>query len=172
MRASEAAGFESFCIQEYPVVYRACFAFCSDRELAEDATQEAFSRAWARWKRLESESWAGAWVTTTAMNLCRRMGKRRDQTASTDAVAGSTVSGGPHGEGLHVTLAVSRLPIRQRQVVLLFYFAGYRVHEIARVLQLSEGTVGTHLFRARRKLRDDLATDVVITDSKEANDAL
>ena len=62
--------FDEFCEAEYGGVYRAAFAFTGDREAALDATQEAFSRAFARWNRLSREQWAGGWVMTTALNLC------------------------------------------------------------------------------------------------------
>jgi DNA-directed RNA polymerase specialized sigma24 family protein len=66
-----AANFDGFCKSEYASVYRAAFAFTGDKDSALDATQEAFSRAFARWARLSREPWAGGWVMTTALNLCR-----------------------------------------------------------------------------------------------------
>ncbi|MGI8940899.1 MAG: sigma factor [Actinomycetota bacterium] len=66
-----AANFDGFCKSEYASVYRAAFAFTGDKDAALDATQEAFSRAFARWARLSREPWAGGWVMTTALNLCR-----------------------------------------------------------------------------------------------------
>lgn len=69
--------FDEFCEAEYASVYRAAFAFTGDREVALDATQEAFSRAFARWNRLSRAQWAGGWVMTTALNLCRGPRLRR-----------------------------------------------------------------------------------------------
>jgi DNA-directed RNA polymerase specialized sigma24 family protein len=43
--------FDSFCRQEYSTVFRAAYALASNRELADDATQDAFGRAFARWHR-------------------------------------------------------------------------------------------------------------------------
>ena len=45
--------------------------------------------------------------------------------------------------------AVRRLPLRQAQAVALYYMEDYSVREIAEVLDCSEGTVKTHLSRAR-----------------------
>ncbi len=66
------ADFDDFFKSEYPSVYRAAFASCWDEQVALDATQEAFSRAFARWGRLSKEAWAGGWVMTTALNVCKR----------------------------------------------------------------------------------------------------
>src|SRR5712691_11183105 len=58
-------------------VFAAVFLLCRDRTVTEDATQEAFARAFERWDRLAAVPWAGGWVTTTAMNVARRSLRRR-----------------------------------------------------------------------------------------------
>jgi DNA-directed RNA polymerase specialized sigma24 family protein len=63
--------FEDFYATEFDRVFDSAYSFCGDRQGALDATQEAFARAFARWWRL-SRQWAGAWVTTTALNVLRR----------------------------------------------------------------------------------------------------
>jgi hypothetical protein len=65
-------GFQELYEREFGAVYRAAFALCGDRELAQDATQEAFARAMSRWGRLRGEPWAAGWVMTTALNVARR----------------------------------------------------------------------------------------------------
>ncbi len=53
---------------EHAKVFRATWAFCGDRTVAEDATQEAFARALERWARLREQPWVTGWVTSTALN--------------------------------------------------------------------------------------------------------
>ena len=50
--------FEDFYESEHDHVFRATLAFCGDREVARDATQEAFARAYSRWRRLRKHDWA------------------------------------------------------------------------------------------------------------------
>src|SRR5918992_2963528 len=64
--------FEDFYAAESRRVFDSAFAFCGNRDVAAEATQEAFARAYARWWRLSRKEWAGAWVTTTALNVIRR----------------------------------------------------------------------------------------------------
>lgn len=67
------ASFDNFFDCEYNKVYRVVFLFSGDPDTSEDATQEAFSRAFARWSRLRDEAWAAGWTVTTALNECKRL---------------------------------------------------------------------------------------------------
>lgn len=139
--------FDEFCRREYPAVYRACFAFCGDPEVALDCTQEAFGRAYARWRRLSKHRWAGGWVMTTALNLVRRSLRRRRDTPE------ATLSEQPNADlRMDVVVALRFLPLRQRQAVVLHYLADLPVTAVAELMNASEGSVKTHLSRARQRL--------------------
>ena len=149
--------FEDFFHAQYPLVYRAVLAFCGDRELAADASQEAFVRAYERWNRLGEEPWAGGWATTTAMNLCKRMGRKalRGKALESRGRVWNEDSGNEDWSTVHEELA--RLPLRQRQVIVLHYFCDCPITEVAELIHTSEGTVKAHLFKARRALGQNLA---------------
>jgi len=141
--------FERFYRAEMQPVFIAVFLLCGNAGVAEEATQEAFARAWERWDRLGREQWVGGWVTTTAINVARRVLRRRpilertgqlpDPEASTDLWA-----------------TVRTLPRRQQEAVVLYYRLDLPVREIAKILGCREGTVRTHLARAREALRTAL----------------
>jgi RNA polymerase sigma-70 factor (ECF subfamily) len=145
--------FEDFYAAEYGRVLASAYAFCRHREAALDATQEAFVRAFARWRRLEGEEWAGAWVTTTALNVLRRRARK------TPALVPEPAPSGSGSLGVDVLDALRSLPARQRQAAALFYVADLPIAVVARSMGLSEGTVKTHLSRARRALRASLGGD-------------
>jgi len=140
--------FETFCRSEYDVVFRACLAFSGSREIAMDASQEAFARAFARWRRLSRHRWAGGWVMTTALNLCRRALKP----PRTIAGAGAPMTVADPDLAIDVVEALRTLPARQRQAVLLYYLADLPVAAVAELMNASEGSVKTHLSRARKNL--------------------
>jgi len=149
-----AANFDGFCKSEYASVYRAAFAFTGDKDAALDATQEAFSRAFARWARLSREPWTGGWVMTTALNLCRGSWSRRGAAVGFDRAGPDAAD-----PDLHVDLesALRTLPLRQRQALLLHYLADLPVAAVADLMGASEGTVKTHLSRGRQSLSRLLA---------------
>jgi RNA polymerase sigma-70 factor (ECF subfamily) len=65
-----------------PTVYRVAYRLSGRRETAEDATQEAFARAFERWARLRGEPWVVGWIVTTALNILRRTARRTPDAAS------------------------------------------------------------------------------------------
>jgi len=143
--------FERLYEKEAQSVFSAVYLLCRDRAIAEDATQEAFTRAFERWDRLEGEPWAGGWVATTAMNVARRSLRR-----------GRLLRPTPRDhldpdERLDLWIQVRGLSRRQQEVVVLHYRLGVPVNEIAQILGCQEGTVRTHLARAREVLRTALA---------------
>lgn len=148
------ASFETFYAGEYRKVFACAFAWAGDPEIAFDATQEAFSRALARWNRLRSNAWATGWVITTALNHCRRQrwlaARERTQRQDHPSV--------PPTEGLRVDLlrALGELPPRQRRAAILFYVGDYPVVAVAEAMGISEGAVKAHLARARERLRGSL----------------
>ncbi len=140
------SAFERFYMSEAKAVFTAVYLMCRDRELAEDATQEAFARALERWGRLEPHPWAAGWVMTTALNVARRDLRRRRAWPMTREARNPD-------EAVDLWNTVRRLPRRQQEAVVLHYRMDAPVQEIAQILGCREGTVRTHLARAREALR-------------------
>jgi RNA polymerase sigma-70 factor, ECF subfamily len=144
-------GFEELYRREQPSVFRSVYRLCGDRAVAEDATQEAFARALARWRRLRGRSWAAGWVTTTALNLARRASRRRRvEPAAEDGVPADLDA------ATDVWVAVRALPRRQQEAVVLFYVADLPLADVAVAMGCAEGTAKAHLARARESLRGAL----------------
>ncbi len=146
--------FEKLYAAEAPSVFGAVFLLCRDRALAEDATQEAFARALERWSRLRGQPWTAGWITTTALNVARRalrrrLGLRPPERADVDT-------------DLHLALwtVVSELPPRQQEAVILHYRLDVSVSDIASIFGCADGTVRTHLARARRTLKDRMKGEI------------
>jgi RNA polymerase sigma-70 factor (ECF subfamily) len=135
-------------------VFRAAYALCGDRELAQDATQEAFARALSRWRRLRGERWAAGWVMTTALNVARRSLRRGAPPPEPEPTP--TVSHPDVEMLLDLRVAVRALPRRQQTAVVLYYLAGLPVAEVAGTMGCREGTVRAHLAKARTSLARDL----------------
>jgi RNA polymerase sigma-70 factor, ECF subfamily len=142
--------FEELYRREHAAVFRAVYALCGDRTVAEDATQEAFARALERWRRLRDRSWAAGWITATALNAARRASRKRrlPDPASTEVPEIE--------EAADLWRAVRSLPARQQEAVVLRYLADLPLAEVAASMGCAEGTAKAHLARARHTLRNEL----------------
>jgi RNA polymerase sigma-70 factor (ECF subfamily) len=138
--------FERMYKAEYPSVFRAVYLLCGDREVAEDATQEAFARAMERWRRIRGQTWATGWVVTTALNVSRRTLRRR----ATPVVA-ERLSNDPD-ELIDLRRAVRALSPRQQEAVMLHYLHDLPVNDVAKAMGTAPGTVKAHLFKAREAM--------------------
>jgi RNA polymerase sigma-70 factor (ECF subfamily) len=156
--AESREDFGAFYAAEFDNVFRASSAFLGDSQEAWDATQEAFSRAFARWKRLRREDWAGGWVMTTALNLSRRELHRSHHQTPPPAQDRSFDGERAWGERLDLVEALLALPPRQRKATVLYYLGDFSVTQVARLMEISEGTVKAQLSSARTKLLRTLAT--------------
>jgi len=148
--------FEAFFRSEYQRIFRCSCIVAGSREIAMDATQEAFHRAYVRWRRLEKEPWTSGWVLTTATNLCKReLEKNRREM---DLVGETLESAGPGLSGTRVDTmrALQQLPFRQRQATVLHYLGDLPLPAIATLMGITEGAVKAHLAHARRALRKTL----------------
>src|SRR5262245_30012722 len=119
--------------REFPAVYRAVRLFCGDAAVAEDATQEAFARALARWRRIGSQPWTAGWVTTTALNVARRSLRRRP-TPAPDAAPDRD-----RDAELDLVAEVRRLPSRQQEAVALHYLLDLAVADVAAAMGCDPG---------------------------------
>ena len=142
--------FQELYRSEARAVFSTVFLLCRDRALAEDATQEAFARALERWGQLRGRPWVAGWITTTALNVTRRSLRRRHFREPTPPVEGDP------NLALDLWRAVRMLPRRQQQAVVLHYRLDLPVDEVAQAMGCREGTVRTHLARARVALRESM----------------
>lgn len=123
-------------------------------EEAAEAVDEALARALERWERVRSLDSPLAWVYRVALNVVRRRARRRQlELVFLRRQAPRQAIPPPAGEAWEI---VSRLPDRQRSVVVLRYVAGLREVEIAAALGISRSTVSSSLADALRHLRREL----------------
>lgn len=139
-----------------------------DHAGAEDIVQEAFVRAYRKLDRFDRTREFYPWLATIATRLCQNWLAARARIARREgaelpaeiAAAGANepaaaLASSELGEKLRA--AIAALPYGERLAVWLVYRQEMRVADAARVLGVTDGTVKTWLFRARRKLRPQFA---------------
>ena len=138
---------------------RMCALYLKDADLAQDAVQETFIRAYRHLDSYRGESSEKTWLTTIAMNVSRDMLRTawfRHQSRSTDI---DTLPEQPavfEFPDNTVLTEVTRLPAKYREVILLRYYEGLKLKEVASALGLSDGRVRSRLNKANELLRDVL----------------
>lgn len=143
----------------------------SDTASAEDATAQAFERAFRKRARFDaSRGGARGWLFAIARNAALDELRRRKQTASLAfEPEAADAAGQPHDPimgamtRLQVMAALARLQPRERELVALKFFGGLANGEIASVLGISPSNAGTQLHRAIEKLRKEIGDDEAAT---------
>lgn len=130
--------------------YRVAYRLLGDREDAADTAQEACARACVRWRRLARGGDPTPWVVRVAGNLAIDRWHRR-RTAAAHPIPAPAATTTPDRVDLHRALAT--LTNRQRDVVVLRYFADLPEAAVAETLGCSVGTVKQHASRALASLR-------------------
>jgi RNA polymerase sigma-70 factor, ECF subfamily len=152
--ADGVADFDETFREHYWSMVRSLAGVCGDREVAADAVQEAFTRAFVRWRRISRYDSPAAWVRHVALNRVRDHVRREQRGArARERLGESTVAPAPTVDD-DIVHALDELPTQQRVAVSLFYFEQLSVREIAASMKLSEGAVKFHLHAGRQRLRE------------------
>jgi len=127
-------------------------------EEADDATQDAFVRAWQRLGQFRGDSAFGTWLFRLAVNvmLSRRevVATRQRRHLDDSEVIDTLSSPGASPElGIDFEAAMQRLPPGMRQIFVLHDIEGYKHDEIAAMLGIAQGTSKSQLHRVRLVLR-------------------
>ena len=137
---------------------RLCTMYLHDPDLARDAVQDTFLKAYRAMERFRGEASEKTYLTTIAMNVCRDMlksawSRHRSPVALDQLPEEASELRMPDDT---VLSEVMRLPARYREVVLLRYYQDMKLGEIAGALGISMGKVRSRLSSANSILKDKL----------------
>ena len=144
-------------------ILRLCLYYLGDRQLAEDAFQETFVKAWRRQDSFRGESSEKTWLSRIAANTCRdmlRSGWMRMRKSSVPAEQLFDLAAPEPQDMSPVRDAVLALPGKYREVILLYYDQDMKLREIAQLLHLPVNSVSTRLRRARALLEKTLKEEI------------
>ncbi len=134
------------------MIYRLCFSFLKNREDTEDAVQSVFVKYLKSGKKFENECHEKAWFFVTASNLCKDM-LRRSWRHNISIENYGSIPGTEDSTNNDVYMAILDLPYKYKTVVYLYYYEGYKTHEIAEMLHKPSSTIRNYLTEARRHLK-------------------
>lgn len=156
----------------WPRLLRSAYGITGDRQLAEDAVQVAFAKAYASWSRVRRADDPVAYLRMMAVNAAlanaRKASNRRER--PTDQLPERRVDAGADRvvERQGLWAAVTALPPRQRAVVVLRYYEDLSEAEIAQVLGCAPGTVKSQASAALKTLRSHVEQSVPDRETGES----
>lgn len=151
-----------YYVEQYgDYLYRIAYVYMKDRQIAEEVVQDVFMKFYQT-QQYEGKSSEKTYLTKMTINRCydylRKWESKKSQiveyffkrehSAEQKIVANE--------ERDEIIEAILKLPLKYREVLLLYYYDDFTVGEIASYIQIPESTVGTRLQRARAKLKEQL----------------
>ena len=146
--------FETFFAEQYESVFRGLTVAFRDPLLAEEAAQEAFTRAYLRWGHVQQMERPAGWVYVVATRVAIR--KRRPDRDEAPSKVGAPSMEEQVVDRLTMQHAIAELPERQRLALVLRHFADLPLHEIATAMGCALGTVKSTLHAAHSRLQVEL----------------
>ena len=145
--------FTKLILENEETMFRLAMSMLKKEADAQDAVQSAILSAYEKLSTLRWEEFFRTWLMRILINACKTQLRHRKPVAElTDIQTAITSS----TEEVEVRAAVEALPLKFRQVVILYYTQQLSTAEIAAVLRIPKGTVLSRLDKARKLLKTEL----------------
>ncbi len=146
------------------LMLRTALMIVSDRDIAEDVVQDAFIQAWHHLSDLREAGALRPWLMRIVVNQCISFKRRLARTTAfvrqslSEQEIDLTAQIADHHKGRlerdwDLAHAIDGLPAKQRMVIVLHYYNGMTLPEMAKVLQTSENTLKKRIQAALNNLR-------------------
>lgn len=147
----DAEAFVQLCRYYQNVLYNSAYKILQNSEDVSDCLQETEIIAWENIGMLKSAGAFNSWIFRIMVNVAKAILKRRidmDQLEESDAYTEEKY----YGES-EIEQVFDRLPEKYKIPIVLHYYAGFNIKEIANQLKLPKNTVKTRLARGRERLK-------------------
>jgi RNA polymerase sigma-70 factor (ECF subfamily) len=162
-RRGDHEAFEVLATSAGDRLYAVARLILRSTDLAEDAVQEALVRAWQQLPALRDPDRFDAWLYRLVVNACADQGRQLRRSSERvrllplhSSVSDETASIADRDQ---LDRAFGRLKPEQRAVVVLHHYSGFSAAEIARMLEIPEGTARSRLHYATEAMRAALQAD-------------
>jgi len=153
-RLAQKALYNRYKDAMYTVAYR----ISNDFDLAQDILQDAFIQIFKGLKNFRKESTIGAWIKVIVVRTALKAVKKQPHFSPIeDHIIGHQneyVDWGNYLDSEYLEKAIQELPAGYRSVFVLIEIEGYQHKEVAKMLNISEGTSKSQLYHAKKKLRN------------------
>jgi RNA polymerase sigma-70 factor, ECF subfamily len=168
------AAFENLIYRYDGNVLSLALRYVNDRDEAKDIYQEVFIRVYKGLKNFQFRSEFSTWLYRITTNVCLTFkssmkkkksvsiydgygeGEQMEIAAEENDAASPSAYVASNEVNEKVRLELEKLPVKQKMAFILKHYEGYKIREIAEMLDCKEGTVKKNLFDATRKLKMQL----------------
>ncbi|WP_429951411.1 RNA polymerase sigma-70 factor, ECF subfamily [Enterococcus sp. AZ170] len=150
-KTGDAQSFIKLCEAYQIVLYNSAYKLLLNNEDVADCLQETEIRAWQKITNIKNDAAFNSWIFRIMINIAKDILKKRVETVKFEESYMNTKES--NYERSHLEEEFNQLPDRYRIPIILHYYAGFNINEIAEQLNLSKNTVKTRLARGRIKLK-------------------
>jgi RNA polymerase sigma-70 factor (ECF subfamily) len=156
--------FQSLTVAHHARLYRVAYGILRDRHLAEDATQQAFLDIWQNLPTLEDPTRFSGWSYRILVHACYAEGRHKPSWAREADIGASDVPAAPDEYGSiidrdQLERGFRHLSVEHRTVIVLRCLLDMPMDQVAEVLGVPSGTVGSRLSRAVKAMRAALEAE-------------
>ena len=132
-------------------LYRVSMSMLKNETDCEDAVQSALLAAYEKLDTLKNEEFFKTWLVRILINICNQQLRTKNRVISLqDYTDTPSVSDDCN---IDVKIALEQLPVKIREVVVLYYMEDFSVKEISQILKIPNGTVKSRLSKGRKLLK-------------------
>ena len=162
-QSGDLSAFDGLVRRHQDRIYRLVYKILDGSNECDDIAQEAFLKAYRSIKKFNCQSSFSTWLTRIAINQCISHLKRRRRLRilsfglfSEHHQTEPQILVERNEKREIVCKAINSLPLKQRVVIIMYYFESYGCKEMSEILKCSVGTVKSRLFYARMSLKNKL----------------
>ena len=142
-------------------ILRLCFLYLRNREDAEDAAMETFSRAVLNADSFRGGSQPRTWLVRIAINVCKDMLKSKSRRTNLGSDPLENIAADDEllrrEERYAVSSVISSLPLIYREAAVLHFYNGFTIKESAKIAGIPQTTMAFRIKRAKELLKKSLA---------------
>ena len=147
--------FVKLAMQYQDMVFRLAFSYLKSATDADDVVQEVLLRLYQSSRVFESEEHIRYWIVRVTINECKKIWRSPwRKTEDLESYANTLPFESQKDSDLFCTIMM--MDRKYRTVLFLYYYEGYSIADISKLLRVPTGTVGTRLSRARNILKRTL----------------
>ena len=146
--------FTELILKNEETLYRISMSMLRNEKDCEDAVQTAILAAYEKIGTLRQEEYFSTWLVRILINVCNKQLNSRNKVVDIKEYRGVSASS---QQEVEVRLAVESLPMKIRQVIVLYYMEQFSTKEISGILKIPKGTVLSRLAKGRELLKLELS---------------